>query len=186
MCTCNNLHQIHELTYVIELVNAHSHLWKFETWGFVCREFIVVAIQLPSLLQLFATLWTVACQASLSLTISWSLLKFMSIDQWCHPAISSSDELFSFCPQSFPESETFPMRQLFISWPKYLSVSFSISPSNKYSGLIPLKIDWFDFLAVQGLSGVFSSTTVQRHQFFGILPSLCSSSHNSTWPLRRT
>jgi len=185
MCTGNNLHQIHELTYVIELVNAHSHLWKFELWGFACREFVVVAVQLPSRLQLFATPWTLARQASLSLPISWSLLMFMSIDQWCDPAISSSDTFF-FCPQSFPTSETFPMRQLFISWPKYWSVSFSISPSNKYSGLIPLKIDWFDFLAVQGLSGVFSSTTVQRHQFFGILPSLCSSSHNCTWPLSRT
>ena len=54
-------------------------------------------------------------------------------------------------------------------WPKYWSFSFSISPSKEYSGLISTKIDWFD---LQGTSGVFSSTTVQRHQFFGILPSL--------------
>ena len=55
----------------------------------------------------------------------------------------------------------------------------------QYSGLISLKIDWFDLLAVQGLSGVFSSTTVQRHQFFGVVPSLQSSFHNCMWPLGR-
>ena len=92
----------------------------------------------------FATPWTEAHQASLSLTISWSLCRFMScpLHQWCHPVISSSDT-FSFCPQSFPASETFHIR-----WPKYWS--FSISASNEYSGLISLKIDWFDLLAVQG------------------------------------
>ena len=68
---------------------------------------------------------------------------------WCHPAISSSDAVFSFCPQSFPASGTFPMSQLF-TWPKYWSFSFSISPPNEYSGLISLKIDWFDLLVVQG------------------------------------
>ena len=103
---------------------------------------------------------------------------------WFHPAVSSYAILF-FCPQSFPASETFPMRQLFISWPKYWSVSLSISPSNKYSGLIPLKIDWFDFLAVQGLSGVFSSTTVQVHQFFGTQFSLLSNSHIHIWLLEK-
>ena len=68
--------------------------------------------------------------------------------RWRHPAISSSDALFSFCPQSFPASKTFPMSQLFTSHEKYWS--FSISPSNEYSGLISLKIDWFH-LAVQGI-----------------------------------
>ena len=73
---------------------------------------------------------------------------------WCHPAISSSDALFSFCPQSFPALGTFPMSH--IKWPKYWSFSFTISPSNEYSGLISLKIDWFDLLAVQGT--LFSTT----------------------------
>ena len=76
---------------------------------------------------------------------------------WCHPAISSSDTLFS-SPQSLPASGTFPETQLFTSddqinvhirWPKYWSFRFSISPSNEYSGLISLKIDCFDLLAVQ-------------------------------------
>ena len=67
---------------------------------------------------------------------------------WCHPTISSSVAPFS-CPQSFPVSGSFPVCWLFVSgWPKYWS--FSISPSNEYSGLISFRIDWFDFLAVQG------------------------------------
>ena len=66
-----------------------------------------------------------------------------------HPTISSSVVPFSSCPQSFPASGTFPMSQLF-TCPKYWSFSFSISPSSEYSGLISLKIDWFDLLAVQG------------------------------------
>ena len=72
--------------------------------------------------------------------------------QWCHPTISSSDALFSFCPQSFPaESRRDFSNELavHIRWPKYLSFSFSLSPSNEYSGLVSLKIDCFDLLVVQ-------------------------------------
>ena len=96
-----------------------------------------IVVQSPSHVRLFVTPWTAARQASMSLTISWHLPKFIS-----------SDALFSFCPQSFPASGTFPMSHLFTSddW----SFSFSISPSSEYSGLISHKIDWFDFLDVQG------------------------------------
>ena len=69
--------------------------------------------------------------------------------RWYHPAISSSDAFFSFSPQSFPALGTLPMSR--IRWPKYWNFSFSICPSNKYSGLISLKIDWFDLLAVRML-----------------------------------
>ena len=69
------------------------------------------------------------------------------LHQWCHPAISPSDALFSFCPQSFPTSGTFPMS---CQMTKYWSFSFSVSLSSEYLGLISLKIDWFDLLAVQG------------------------------------
>ena len=70
--------------------------------------------------------------------------------QWCHPAISSSVVPFSSCLQSFPVSGSFPMSRFFgIRWPKYWSFSFSISPSNEYSGLISFRIDWSDLLAVQ-------------------------------------
>ena len=71
--------------------------------------------------------------------------------QWCHPNISSSVIPFSSCLQSFPASGSFQMSQFFASGgPKYWSFSFSISPSNEYSGLISFRIDWFDLLAVPG------------------------------------
>ena len=70
---------------------------------------------------------------------------------WCHPTISSSAIPFSSCLQSFPASGSFSNESVLrIRWPKYLSFSFSISPSNEYSGLIFFRIDWFDLLAVQG------------------------------------
>ena len=105
---------------------------------------------------------------------------------WCHPAISSSAALLFFCLQSFPASGTFPMSQLFASVDQNARASASAS-------ILPMSIQvWFPLrftslisLLANGLPGVFSSTTVRRHQFFGGLPSLQSSSHNSTWPLGR-
>ena len=74
-----------------------------------------------------------------------------SLYQWCCPVISSSDAVFSFCPQSFPASETFPMSHLLTTDDQNSGASgFSIGPSREYSWLISLKIDWFDFLTVQG------------------------------------
>ena len=107
-----------------------------------------------------------AHQASLSITKSQSLLKLMSVSQWCHGTISSSVVPFSSCLQSFPASESFQMSQLFhIRWPKYWSFSFSISPSNDYK----TPLEWTGWISLQskGLSRVFSNTTVQKHQFFG-------------------
>ena len=72
------------------------------------------------------------------------------LSQWCHPNISSSLAPFSSCLQSFLASGFFPVSALHISWPNYWSFSFSISPSNEYSGLISFRTDWFDFLAIQG------------------------------------
>ena len=69
--------------------------------------------------------------------------------QWCHPNISSSVVPFSSCPQSFPASGSFPVSQLFTTWPKFWSFSFSISPSNEHPGLIPFRMDWLDLPAVQ-------------------------------------
>ena len=110
---------------------------------------------------LSATLWTVVRQASLSFTISWSLLKLMSIKSLMPFTVSSSAAPFSSFPQFFPASEPFPMSRLIrIWWRKYWSFSFSISPSNEYSVLISFRIDWFDSLMSKGLSRVFSSTTV--------------------------
>ena len=100
---------------------------------------------------LFATPWTVTCQASLSFTISQSLLKLMSIESvmtsihlvLCHPLL--------LLPSIFPIIRVFSnYLALCIRWPKYWSFSFSFSASNEYSGLISCRIDWLDLLAVQG------------------------------------
>ena len=125
------------------------------------------SVQSLSRAQLFATPWTAARQASLSITNSRSLLKLMSIESvmssnhliLCHPLL--------LLPSIFPSIRVFPNESvLHIRWPKYWSFSFSISPSNDYSELISFRIDWFDLLVSKGLSRVFSRTTVQKHQFF--------------------
>ena len=109
------------------------------------------SVQFLSYIQLFATPWTVACQAFLSITDSWSLLNFMSIQTvipsnhliLCHPLLLP--------PSIFPSIRVFPNESvLHIRWPKYWSFSFSISPSKEYSQLISFRMDWLDLLAVQG------------------------------------
>ena len=100
---------------------------------------ISIVVQLLSHVQLFVTPLTAASQASLSFTISQSFLKLTSIDSMMPSNHIILCSLFS-CPQSFPASGSFPVSQLFIRWPKYWSFSFSISPSNEYSGLISFRI----------------------------------------------
>ena len=125
-----------------------------------------------------ATPWTEARQASLSLTISQSLPKFMSIE-----SVMPSIHLILGCPplllpSNFSQIKVFSSESaVHIMWPKYCSFSFSISSSNEYSGLISFRMDWLDLLAVQGTLKVFSNTTVGMHQFFGTLPTLWSNSH---------
>ena len=113
--------------------------------------FSAVVVQSLSHVQLCSNPWTATCQASLSFTISRSLLKFMSIESvmpsnhliLCHPLI--------LLPSIFPTIGVFSNELAFhIRWPKNRSFSFSISPSNEYSGLISLRIDWFDLIAIQG------------------------------------
>ena len=95
--------------------------------------------------------------------------------RWCHPTISSSVVPFSSCLQSFPASGSFQMSQFFASgWPKYWSISFSISPSDEYSGLISFRTDWLDLRAVQGtLKSLFqhpsSKASILRHSAFFIV-----------------
>ena len=114
------------------------------------KSFQFSSVQLLSCVQLFATLWTAACQASLSITNSWSLLKLISIE-----SVMLSNHLILyhrlFLPSSiFPNIRVFSIESVLHNrWPKYWSFSFSISPSNECSGLISFRIDWLD-LAVQG------------------------------------
>ena len=100
-----------------------------------------------SCVQLFATPWTAAHQASLSITKSWSLLKLVSIE-----SVRPSQTLSSPSSPAFNLSQHWVFSNesvLHISWPKYWSFSSSISPSNEYSGLISFRVDWLDLLAVQ-------------------------------------
>ena len=102
---------------------------------------------------------------------------------WCHPTISSSVVPFSYCPQSLPASESFPMSQLFTWGGQSTGVSASASvPPKKSQGWSPS--EWTGWISLQskGLSGVFSNTIVQKHQFFGAQPSSQSNSHIRTWP----
>ena len=148
---------------------------------------ILSSVQSFSHVRLFATPWTAACQASLSIANSWSLLKLMSFE-----SVMPSNHLTLCCPLLLPPS-IFPSIRVFLSesvllirWPKHWSFSFSISPSNEYSGLISFNMDWFGLLAVQEtLERVFSNTTVQKHKFFDAQSSLWSSSHIHTWLLEK-
>ena len=133
------------------------------------------SVQSLSHAQLFATPWTVPHQASLSITNSWSLLKLMSIELvipsnhliLCHPLL--------LLPSIFPSIRVFSNESvLCIRWPKYWSFSFSISPSNEYSGLISFRMDWLALLAVQGtlkslLQHHSSKASILQHSAFFIV-----------------
>ena len=106
------------------------------------------------------------------------------LNRWCHPTISSSVACFSFCLQSFPASGHFPM-SLCIKWPRYWSFSFSISPSNEYSGLISFKMDWFDLLAVQGTLRSLLQLHSSKASVFSAQLSLWSNSRIHTWLLEK-
>ena len=133
-----------------------------------------------------ATPWIAALQASLTITVSRSLLKLMSIE-----SVMPSNHLIH-CRPHLPLFSTFPSIRVFsnesvlcIKWPKYWRFSLSISPSNEYSGLTLFRIDWLDLLAVQGTLKSLPNTTVQKHQFFNVQLSLRSSSHIWTWLLEK-
>ena len=116
-----------------------------------CEISVPVPVQLLSCVRLFATPWTAAHQASLSITNSWSSPKPMSIE-----LVMPFNHLIFCCPlfllpSIFPSTRVFSSESaLRIGWPKYWSFSFNISPSNEYSGLISFRMDWLDLLEVQG------------------------------------
>ena len=138
-------------------------------WRAIC------SVQSLSHVQLFATPWTAAHQASLSITTSRNLLKLVSIESvipsnhliLCRPLLLQ--------PSIFPSIRIFSNESiLHIRWPKYWSFNFSISPSNEYSGMISFRIDWLDLLEVQGaLKSLFqhhsSKASILQHSAFFIV-----------------
>ena len=139
-----------DLFLISEEMFSGFHHWGCFLW--VCHIWLLFSsVQSLSHVWLFVTPWTTALQASLSVTNSQSLLKLMSIKSvmpsnnllLCHPL---------FLPPSiFPSIRVFSSESVFhIRWPKYWSFSYSFSPSNEHPGLISFKMDWLDFLVVQG------------------------------------
>ena len=131
----------------------HSQVKSNKKYIFIqAHRTLSFQFSLLSRVQLFATPWTAARQVSLIIANSWRLLKLMSIE-----SVTPSNHLILCCPLPLPPS-IFPSIRVFsnesvlcITWPKYWSFSFSISPSNEYSGLISFRMDWLDLLAVQGI-----------------------------------
>ena len=139
------------ITHLHVLLSSHKILSNF--FGIPFQPVLVcsfVVVQSLSHVRLFVTPWTAAHQTSLSFTISWSLLKLMSTE-----SVMPSNHLILCCPllllpSIFPSVRIFSNESaLHIRWPKYWSISFSISPSNEYSRLLSFRLDWFDLLAVQ-------------------------------------
>ena len=144
------------------------------------------SVQSLSHVRLLVTPWTAARQASLSITKSRSLLKLMSIVSvmpsnhliLCHPLL--------FLPLIFISIRGFSNESvLCIRWPKYWGFSFSINPSNEYSGLISFRMDWLDLLVVQGTLKSLLQHHLWNHPFFGAQLALWSNSYIHTWLLEK-
>ena len=156
------------LPFIIESLGLHKFFVVFQSLSHV---------------RLFATPWTAAHPASLSSTISHSLLKFMSIElvMLSHHLILCRPLLL--LPSIFPSISVFPSAlALGIRWPKYWSFSFSVSPSSEYSGLISFRIDWFDLLAAQGtLTNSIKQNTYWRDEWMNEWLSEWSLSGTKKW-----
>ena len=147
-----------------------------------CFSVQLSSVQSLSRVQLFATPWIAAHQASLSITNSRSSLRLTAIESvmpsshliLCRPLLLLPPNPPSI--RVFANESTLRMR-----WPKYWSFSFNIIPSKEIPGLIYFRMDWIS-LQSKGFSRVFSNTTVQKHQFFGTQLSSQSNSHIHTWP----
>ena len=167
-------------TSVISWLLVESYLGLSSIWGSVQFSHSVVSNSLwPHGLEHIRPL----CPSSAPAVDSDSC----PLSQWCHPTVSSCHTLL-FLLSIFPSIKVFSSESaLHIRWPKYWSFTFSITPSNEYSGLIAW-LDWWTGLISlhsKGFSRVFSNTTVQKHQFFGTQPPLWLISHIHTWLLEK-
>ena len=147
--------------------------WSSSVWSLSC-------------VQLFVTSWTAACQASLSITNSWSLLKLMAIESVMPSNHLILGRLVLFPPSIFPSIRVFSNESVLpIRWPKYWSFSFSIVFPMNIQDWFPLGLTGWISLQFKRLSRVFSNTMVQKHQFFGAQLSLWSNSHIHTCLLEK-
>ena len=144
-------------------------------WG---SRVLIGSDQSLSRVQFFATLWTAAHQASLSITKSRTCSDSCPLSQWCHPTISSAVITFSSCLQSFPASGSFPVSQFFALVGQSIGASASVFPMN-IQDWFPLGLTSLISLQSKGLSRVFSNTTVQKHQFLESFPTPQFKSINS-------
>ena len=158
----------------------------FRNVWFVSNYFPFSSVQSLSCVRLFATPWTAACQASLSITNSRNLLKLMSFESvmpsnhliLCYPLL--------LLPSIFSSIRVFSNESiLHIRWPRYWSFSFSISPSNDYLGLISFRIAWFALLAVRGTIKSLIQHHSSKTSILGIQLSLWSNSHIHTGLLEK-
>ena len=153
----------------------HKHLWP-----------VVVVVQSLSHVQLFVTPWTEAHQASLPLQSPWVCSNSCQLSQWYYLTISFSAVPFSYCLQFLPASESFPVSWLFASGSQSIWASASVSVLlMNIQGWFPLGLTGLISLLPKGLSRVFSSIMVWKHQFFYSKPSLWSNSHILTWLLEK-
>ena len=184
--TVSFISRLHKIIYIYilflcEWFDIFMHHTKFLQYYWLYSLCCTVAVQSLSSVWLSETPWTAACQASLSFTISQTVLKLMSIE-----LVMPSNHLILSCPpfllpSIFLSIKVFPNESaLCIRCPKYWSFSFSISPSNEYLGLISLTIGWFDLLAVQGTLKSLPQHHSSKHQFFGAQPSLWFNFHIRT------
>ena len=170
---------------VIHFLSRTGYVETGWPWFPPLSEHCPGSVQLLSRVQLFATPWITARQASLSITNSWTSLKLMSIE-----SVMPSSHLILCRPLLLPPPIPPSIRvfsnesNLHMRWPTYWSFSFSISPSNQHQDW---SLEWTGWTSLQskGLSRVFSNTTVQKHQFFGARLSSQSNSHIHTWPLEK-
>ena len=143
-------------------------LWKMALLGddhFLSEKWDYGCVLITWSCWLFETPWTAAHQTSLSFTTSWSLLKCMSIELVMPSTHLILVHPLLLLPSIFPSIRVFPNESApHIRWPKYWSFSFNISPSNEYSGLVPLGLTGLISLRSKGLATVFSTTTVRKHQ----------------------
>ena len=163
-----------------------TNVWQFLKKLNTHFTFQFTLVQSLSRVRLFATAWIAVRKASLSSSTPGVHTNSYALSRWCHPAISSSVVPFSSCPQSLPASGSFPMSQLFAWGGLSIGVSASVSvlPINPQDWS-PLGWTAWISLHSKGLARVFSSTTVQKHQFFGAQLSSQSNSHIHTWLLEK-